>query len=70
MRYQLPRPVIKAYELVGFLHAGGGIPCRQYKNYQFRLSPILHFAVYIWWIRNRDWTLTIELVTCVFCSSC
>jgi len=27
MRYQLPRPAIKAYE-VGFLHAGGGIPCR------------------------------------------
>ena len=25
--YQLPRPAIKAYE-VGFLHAGGGIPCR------------------------------------------
>ena len=27
MRYQLPRPAIKVYE-VGFLHAGGGIPCR------------------------------------------
>jgi len=25
--YQLPRSAIKAYE-VGFLHAGGGIPCR------------------------------------------
>ena len=25
--YLLPRPAIKAYE-VGFLHAGGGIPCR------------------------------------------
>jgi len=28
MHYQLPRPAIKAYELVRFLHAGGGIPCR------------------------------------------
>jgi len=27
--YQLPRPAIKAYE-VGFLHAGGDIPCRPY----------------------------------------
>jgi len=25
--YQLPQPAMKAYE-VGFLHAGGGIPCR------------------------------------------
>jgi len=25
--YQLPCPAIKTYE-VGFLHAGGGIPCR------------------------------------------
>ena len=25
--YQLPRPAIKTYE-VGFLHAGGGIPCQ------------------------------------------
>ena len=27
MRYKLPRPAIKAYE-VEFLHAGRGIPCR------------------------------------------
>ena len=29
--YQLPRPAINAYEVayeVGFLHAGGGIPCQ------------------------------------------
>jgi len=27
--HQLPRPAIKAYE-VGFLHSGGGIPCRSH----------------------------------------
>ena len=27
IRYQLPQPSIKAYEL-GLLHAGGGLPCR------------------------------------------
>jgi len=39
--YQLPRPAIKACE-VGFLHAGGGIPCHNL----FSIFIYLLFAMF------------------------
>jgi len=45
MRYQLPRPDIKAYE-VGFLHAGGDIP---YRPHPAATQLVVHYLDFSNW---------------------